>query len=314
MARSLRSTLNELLSEKVADTHKMERLLSTNLAPATDLVHGGGPDRSGTMWPVPSMGLPTQELLVYKALQERVRSENASLLVNRALAAHRLGALTQQDSMLEAFMSAHMKATQMQGISFPTPQYLPHQMNYLMAEAQRRTAHPLSMAVAPRLEPSKISDEGPSKPSRATRNKMIDIMKTLGSNPRKRSDPLIDCVDFFDNADEKMAQPKLVFPERLHQLLREVEKDGLSDIVSFHPHGRSFAVHDMNRFVEEILPKWFKQSKWNSFARQLNLYGKCPTSISGLLWRMSTHRRFHFQDSLALWLVLMLEGTIMLFF
>lgn len=45
------------------------------------------------------------------------------------------------------------------------------------------------------------------------------------------------------------------------------------DIVSFYSHGRAFGVHDMERFIEEVMPKYFKQSKWNSFARQLNLYG-----------------------------------------
>jgi hypothetical protein len=43
--------------------------------------------------------------------------------------------------------------------------------------------------------------------------------------------------------------------------------------VSFYSHGRAFGVHDMERFIEEVMPKYFKQSKWNSFARQLNLYG-----------------------------------------
>jgi len=45
------------------------------------------------------------------------------------------------------------------------------------------------------------------------------------------------------------------------------------DVVSFYSHGRAFGVHDMERFVGEVMPKYFKQSKWNSFARQLNLYG-----------------------------------------
>jgi hypothetical protein len=57
-------------------------------------------------------------------------------------------------------------------------------------------------------------------------------------------------------------------------MLQDVEKHGKSHIASFSPHGRSFAIHDMQAFTNEILPKYFaKQSKLVSFLRQLNLYG-----------------------------------------
>jgi len=76
------------------------------------------------------------------------------------------------------------------------------------------------------------------------------------------------CVDLYTCTSFR--EP---FPEKLHRMLREVEAEGKTDIVSFFSHGRAFVVHDMERFVAEIMPRFFKQSKWNSFARQLNLYG-----------------------------------------
>lgn len=64
------------------------------------------------------------------------------------------------------------------------------------------------------------------------------------------------------------------FTQKLYNMLEEVEALGKSRIVSFFPHGRSFAIRDMPAFVSEILPKYFeKQSKRVSFVRQLNLYG-----------------------------------------
>jgi hypothetical protein len=63
------------------------------------------------------------------------------------------------------------------------------------------------------------------------------------------------------------------FPEKLHRMLREAQDSGKGDIVSFYSHGRGFGIHDPEKFVEEILPTYFKQSKLNSFLRQLNLYG-----------------------------------------
>ena len=63
------------------------------------------------------------------------------------------------------------------------------------------------------------------------------------------------------------------FPEKLHQMLDDVEKNGMTDIVSFFPHGRAFAIHKPVQFVSDIMPKFFKQSRFTSFQRQVNLYG-----------------------------------------
>jgi len=63
------------------------------------------------------------------------------------------------------------------------------------------------------------------------------------------------------------------FPERLHRLLKEVEENSQSDVVSFFAHGRAFAIHNREKFVKHIMPKYFNQSRLSSFQRQLNLYG-----------------------------------------
>lgn len=63
------------------------------------------------------------------------------------------------------------------------------------------------------------------------------------------------------------------FPFALHRLLDEAEKDGDLDIVSWRPSGTAFQVHKRDQFMKKILPKYFKQSKFKSFVRQLNLWG-----------------------------------------
>ena len=63
------------------------------------------------------------------------------------------------------------------------------------------------------------------------------------------------------------------FPLKLHEMLDRIERDGLSHVVSWQPHGRCFVVHDQDKFVEVIMPTYFKQTKFASFQRQLNLYG-----------------------------------------
>jgi hypothetical protein len=64
-----------------------------------------------------------------------------------------------------------------------------------------------------------------------------------------------------------------IFPVKLHSLLENVEVDGHSGVVSWQPHGRAFKIHNRKKFVEQVMPKHFRQSKFESFRRQLCLYG-----------------------------------------
>lgn len=63
------------------------------------------------------------------------------------------------------------------------------------------------------------------------------------------------------------------FPLKLQRILDKLEADGSSaDIVSWQSHGRAFTVHDPERFVNEIMPLYFKQTKYSSFQRQCHMY------------------------------------------
>lgn len=64
-----------------------------------------------------------------------------------------------------------------------------------------------------------------------------------------------------------------LFPAKLHLMLSNAEADRFDHIVSWQPHGRCFKVHQPTRFVEDVLPNWFQQTKLASFQRQLSLYG-----------------------------------------
>mmetsp|Transcript_2006 Transcript_2006/g.4056 ORF Transcript_2006/g.4056 Transcript_2006/m.4056 type:complete len:849 (-) Transcript_2006:92-2638(-) len=64
------------------------------------------------------------------------------------------------------------------------------------------------------------------------------------------------------------------FPERFHAMLEETSSDAsLASIVSWKAHGRAFCVYDLENFVKFLIPVHFKQNKWSSFQRQLNIYG-----------------------------------------
>jgi len=64
------------------------------------------------------------------------------------------------------------------------------------------------------------------------------------------------------------------FPHKMYDLLEDVERKGLDDIVSWLPDGKSFKIHSQFGFEQSIMPMYFSgMSSYKSFRRQLNLYG-----------------------------------------
>jgi len=72
---------------------------------------------------------------------------------------------------------------------------------------------------------------------------------------------------------KKRARKNDPFPKKLFRILEEAHEKGGEDIISFLPHGKTFAVHDITRFVDEVMPKSFSTARFSSFLRQLNFYG-----------------------------------------
>ena len=60
-----------------------------------------------------------------------------------------------------------------------------------------------------------------------------------------------------------------LFPWILHELLINVEKIGQESVISWMPSSRSFKVHSRELFSSVFMKKYFKQSKYKSFQRQL---------------------------------------------
>lgn len=62
-----------------------------------------------------------------------------------------------------------------------------------------------------------------------------------------------------------------MFPGKLHDLMSFVEKQGLESAISWVMNGRAFLIRDPEKLVE-LLPKFFSQTKYRSFRRQLNMW------------------------------------------
>jgi hypothetical protein len=66
---------------------------------------------------------------------------------------------------------------------------------------------------------------------------------------------------------------QIPFPIKLHVMLEDMARGGSHNIVSWQPHGKAFRVHEPEVFAGTIIRRYFKQTKYKSFQRQLNLYG-----------------------------------------
>lgn len=140
-------------------------------------------------------------------------------------------------------------------------------------------SQPDSLVTQGNPNPPSVGNSLPETENQLPEKKSAKALEALGSSLRQSTDPYID-VSFMEDPDPEDSQIRRTrggvtepFPEKLHRMLEETQKEGLTDVVSFFSHGRAFSVHDIDKFVVDIMPRFFKQSKWNSFARQLNLYG-----------------------------------------
>ena len=71
---------------------------------------------------------------------------------------------------------------------------------------------------------------------------------------------------------ERSNQNSFQFPWKLHDMLDTAAEEGFDDVVSWDEGGRAFKVHKTQTFVDSIMGRWFKQSKYKSFQVRKNGY------------------------------------------
>jgi len=63
------------------------------------------------------------------------------------------------------------------------------------------------------------------------------------------------------------------FPFKLYDLLEESDREGYGSIISWMPNSSAFTIYDKKAFSETLMAKYFKQTQFKSFQRQLNNWG-----------------------------------------
>ena len=76
-----------------------------------------------------------------------------------------------------------------------------------------------------------------------------------------------------DATEAVLFRDMTTFPWKLHEMLDEIENQGFAHIVYWLPDGNGFKILDKDFFINRIMPRYFKQTKYKSFQRQLNMWG-----------------------------------------
>lgn len=63
---------------------------------------------------------------------------------------------------------------------------------------------------------------------------------------------------------------KLPFAYKLHMLLEDMEKQQTLEVISWVNNGSAFIVHNPDKFARTLMTKYFRQSKFTSFVRQVS--------------------------------------------
>ena len=71
----------------------------------------------------------------------------------------------------------------------------------------------------------------------------------------------------------KKGERQEIFPIKLYKLLEKSDICGYSSIISWLPHGCAFKIHDEKLFKQYFMKKYLLQTKYESFKRQLYVYG-----------------------------------------
>jgi len=111
-----------------------------------------------------------------------------------------------------------------------------------------------------------LTHDGPTAVSEETKLSTNQGDKERIMKPEEQSDTTRKCSDPVMKKTNEIVS----FPMKLMDILSDEDH---SDIISWLSHGKGFMIYKTKEFVTNVMPKYFKQTKFPSFTRKLSRWG-----------------------------------------
>ena len=105
------------------------------------------------------------------------------------------------------------------------------------------------------------------------------LQKRNGSLPNAADKDSVDHIEDHKHHLSNLAGSRLPFPLKLYQMLEDAEDQGKIHIVSWLPLGNGFVIHKPEALTDELLPLYFRQTKYRSLTRQVRKL-ECSCSVA----------------------------------
>lgn len=112
-----------------------------------------------------------------------------------------------------------------------------------------------------------LAGEGPKV---AGTDANTELVVPVQPQPQPTGKTTIDLHEERWRAASTAEEVPVTFPQKLMSVL---DNDRLSDIITWLPHGKGFIILQKKKFAAEVMPIFFKHSKFTSFTRKLNRWG-----------------------------------------
>ena len=134
-----------------------------------------------------------------------------------------------------------------------------------MNKAGESTVRRRSSLLAAASALASLAGGGDSKVTDAVTN--TEVVDTPGQSTGKANN---DLHEERWRAATTAEEVPITFPQKLMSVL---DNDELQDIITWLPHGRAFIILQKKKFASDVMPVYFKHSKFTSFTRKLNRWG-----------------------------------------
>jgi hypothetical protein len=89
----------------------------------------------------------------------------------------------------------------------------------------------------------------------------VPIVQEEASEEENEQESSSLVADSTEAGQKQALSTHVSFPLKLQSMLDKLEAEGMTDVISWLPHGRGFLVHHPEAFVRDLMPMYFRGTK-----------------------------------------------------